>query len=353
MRNVSLKTALYSALLAAVLAGALPTHATAQTIQLTFSDLFPAQYPFGKLTQAWSDEVKARTGGKVEVKVFPSGTLTPPPQCFEGAVTGLSDICQTVLAYTPGRFPVMAAVDLPGYPDTGQVTTRVAYDLYQHFKPKEFDQVSVLYLHAHPPGQILTTSKPVRNLDDLKGLRIRSTGLSAKIATALGASPVSMPITQAYDPLKRGVVDGTDGTFNTLKYYRFAEVTKYVTVSTPVGYVSAFAIVMNKKKWESLPDDVKKVLNEMGREYVEKTASLWDQIEIEGYKEAKAKGVAFISLPPQEIERWKEAVLPKLRKEYVEEANRQGLPGEQIVSYRDSLVAKYAQQYKPLPISTD
>jgi len=324
--------------------------ATAKTIKLTYSDLFPAKYPFGKLTQEWADAVKQRTGGKVEVQVFPSGTLTSPPQCFEGVLKDLSDICQAVLAYTPGRFPLMAVVDLPGYPDTGQVTTRVANDVYRAFKPAAFNGVHVLYFHAHPPGLILTTNKPVKKLEDMKGLRIRSTGLSAKIVAALGASPVAMPITQAYEPLKRGVVDGTDGTFNTLKYYRLDEVTRHTTVSTPVGYVSTFAVVMNKDKWNSLPADVKKVFNDLDQEYIGKAAALWDQIEMEGYKAAKAKGYDFIFLGHKEMARWKQAVLPKLRKDYVAGANAKGLPGDKILAFRDAAIVRYGKEYKPLPI---
>src|SRR5687768_17045677 len=94
--------------------------AGAQTTVLRFSDLFPAAYPFGALSAQFAKDVKERTGGKVDIQVFPSGTLTPPPQCYEGVLQGLSDMCQAVLAYTPGRFPVMESVDLPGYPNSGR-----------------------------------------------------------------------------------------------------------------------------------------------------------------------------------------------------------------------------------------
>ncbi|MCD6672014.1 MAG: TRAP transporter substrate-binding protein [Burkholderiaceae bacterium] len=322
--------------------------AAAETTVLRLSDLFPASYPFGQLTTQFAQDVKARTGGKVEVQVFPSGTLTTPAQCFEGVLQGLSDMCQAVLAYTPGRFPVMESVDLPGYPISGRLTTRVANEIYRKFTPKELSQVHVLYVHAHPPGSILTASRPVRKLEDLKGMRIRSTGLSARILTALGASPVSMPITQAYDPLKRGVVDGTDGTFNTHRYYRFAEVTRFTTVSTDVGYVTTFAVVMNKDRWNSLPADAKAALGSVSDEYADKAGELWDKIEMEGLSYAREREHEFIRLEPSEMARWRDLVLAPLEADYVKRMEAAGLPGREILEVKKEAIRKYTSEYPPL-----
>ncbi len=326
----------------------LATGANAQTITLKYSDLFPAQYPFGKLTEEYAEAIKKATDGKVQIDVFPSGTLTPPAQCYEGVVQGLSDICQTVLAYTPGRFPVMGAIDLPGYPVNGELTTQIANRIYAEFKPKEFDQVQVLYFHTHPPGHILTVDKPVKSLEDLKGLRIRSTGLSAEIVSALGAAPVSMPITQAYDPLRRKVVDGTDGSLNTLRYYRFAEVTNYSTLANVVGYVSTFVIAMNKQKWDSLPADVQKAFQEVNAEFIRKAGELWNTIELDGYNFAKEKGHTFITLSPEEEKRWQDAVYPVVRKNYLDRAKKAGVDGEQVLAFRDKLVGELKDQHPPI-----
>jgi len=320
----------------------------AETTVLRLSDLFPNAYPFGQLTAKFAQDVKSRTDGKVEIQIFPSGTLTAPGQCFEGVLQGLSDMCQAVLAYTPGRFPVMESVDLPGYPLSGRLTTRVANEVYRRFLPKEFSQVHVLYLHAHPPGAILTVSKPVRKLEDLKGMRIRSTGLSARILTALGASPVSMPITQAYDPLKRGVVDGTDGTFNTLRYYRFAEVTKYTTISTDVGYVTTFAVVMNKEKWNSLSNESKAALEAVSAEYERKAGELWDQIETEGLEYARERQHEFVLLEPSEMARWRDLVLAPLEADYVKRMEGAGIPGREILEAKKEAIRKYAPEFPPL-----
>ncbi len=331
----------------AALAFALGGTAHAQTT-LRMSDLFPTAYPFGELTAEFAEDVAERTQGQVKIEVFPAGSLTPPQQCFEGVLQGLSDICQAVLAYTPGRFPLMEVVDLPGYPASGMVTTMVANDIYQQFTPKELEQVKVLYVHAHPPGSIMTVDKPVRTLDDLRGMKIRSTGLSARILEALGASPVSMPITQAYDPLKRGVVEGTDGTFNSLRYYRFAEVTDYTTLSSDVGYVSTFAVVMNRSKWDALPEDVQAALETLADEYMIKAGELWDRIEQEGLDFGKEQGHTFIPLADDEAQRWRDAVLEPLHSSYVERANKAGLPGQEILDARQAAIEKHAEVYPPI-----
>lgn len=322
--------------------------ACADTTTLRLSDLFPATYPFGELTTEFAKALESGTQNQLEVQVFPSGTLTKPDQCFEGVVQGLSDMCQAVLAYTPGRFPVMRSVDLPGYPSSGQLTTHVANDLYQAFKPDELAGVHVLYLHAHPPGVIMTTQKAVHTLDDLKGLRIRSTGVSADVLKRLGASPVSMPITQTYDPLKRGVLDGTDGTFNNYRYYRFGEVADHTTLSTDVGYVTTFAVVMNQKKWDALPQDVQEAVTRISADYADRAGKLWDRIENEGLQFAREHGHEFIRLAPDEAARWREAALVPVQQAYVAAMKEKGLDGEAILAKRAALIEQYRDQFPVL-----
>jgi TRAP-type C4-dicarboxylate transport system substrate-binding protein len=172
--------------------------------KLTFSIFFPPTHGQTKAAMDWAKEIEKLTGNKVQITVFPGGTLTKAPQCYSGVVEGISDLGFSLFAYTRGRFPVMAAVDLPmGYPN-GKVASMVAQEFANEFKPKELTDVKVLYLHAHGPG-ILHTKKPVRKLEDLKGMKIRATGLSAKVVQALGGVPVAMPRAALTKPLKKGL----------------------------------------------------------------------------------------------------------------------------------------------------
>jgi len=200
--------------------------------KLTYSIFFPPTHGQTKAAMDWAKEIEKRTGNKVQITVFPGGTLTKAPQCvfpggtltkapqcYGGVVKGISDLGFSLFAYTRGRFPVMAAVDLPmGYPN-GKVASMVAQEFAKDFKPKELNDVKVLYLHAHGPG-ILHTKKPVRKLEDLKGMKIRATGLSAKVVKALGGVPVAMPQGGTYEALKKGVVEGTFGPMEVLKGWK-------------------------------------------------------------------------------------------------------------------------------------
>jgi len=160
-------------------------------IKLTFSIFFPPTHGQTKAAMDWAKEIETLTDNKVQITVFPGGTLTKAPQCYSGVVNGISDLGFSLFAYTRGRFPVMAAVDLPmGYPD-GKTASKVAQEFAKTFKPEELNDVKVLYLHAHGPG-LLHTKKPVRKLEDLKGMKIRATGLSAKVVQALGGVPVAI-----------------------------------------------------------------------------------------------------------------------------------------------------------------
>ncbi|MBW2561389.1 MAG: C4-dicarboxylate ABC transporter substrate-binding protein, partial [Deltaproteobacteria bacterium] len=146
-----------------------------KTVELTYSIFFPPTHSQCKAAVSWAEEIEKRTEGRIKITTFPGGTLTKANQCYDGVVKGISDIGMSCFAYTRGRFPVMAAVDLPhGYPD-GRVATRVANEFAKTMAPKELDDVKVLYIHAHGPG-LLSTKKPVRVLEDIKGMKIRSTG---------------------------------------------------------------------------------------------------------------------------------------------------------------------------------
>jgi TRAP-type C4-dicarboxylate transport system substrate-binding protein len=264
---------------------------------------------------AWAKEIEKRTDNKVQISVFAGGTLTKAPQCYSGTVKGISDLGFSLFAYTRGRFPVMAAVDLPmGYAN-GKVASRVAQEFAKAFKPKELSDVKVLYLHAHGPG-LLHTKKPVKKLEDLKGMKIRATGLSAKIVKALGGVPVAMPQGGTYEALKKGVVEGTFGPMEVLKGWKQAEVIKYTTECYSIGYTTTFFVVMNLDKWNALPADIKKIFDEVSDKYTDVHGNVWDSTDQEGRKYTLSLGNEIISLSDEESARWRKAVEPVI-KDYV------------------------------------
>ncbi|MDD4737424.1 MAG: TRAP transporter substrate-binding protein [Kiritimatiellae bacterium] len=299
-------------------------------IELSYSIFFPPSHVQCKTAEDWAREVEKRTDGRVKITTYPGGSLTKAPQCYDGVVNGISDLGMSCLAYTRGRFPLLEGLDLPvGYPD-GSVATRIATDLARQYAPKEMDDTHVLYIHAHGPG-ILASKKPVRTLDDMKGVKVRATGLSAKIVECLGGTPVAMSQPETYEALQKGVVDATLCPIETLKGWKQGEVIDSVTDSSAIGYTTSMFVVMNKKKWEALPEDIQEIISQLSEEWVPRHGAAWDQADEEGRAFVKELNREVIDLPEAEAARWVEAVQPILN-EYVTQSEAQGLPGKKFLA---------------------
>jgi TRAP-type C4-dicarboxylate transport system substrate-binding protein len=304
----------------------------AAPIRLTYSNFFPPTHIQAKLADAWCKEVERRTDGRVVVEHYPGQTLTKARQCYDGVVTGLSDLGLSVFAYTRGRFPVMSAVDLPlGY-TSGSVATTVANAVYRKFKPKELRDTQVMYLHAHGPGLLHTKGKPVRKLEDVKGLKIRGHGTSALVVKALGGTPVPKPMPETYQMLQKGVVDGAVYPMEANKGWKLGEVTDYATAAFSAAYTSSFFVVMNKDKWQALPADIQQIIAEINAEWAVKHGEAWDSSDMAGIRFFLDQGNQMIGLDSKEAARWKKAVAPIID-DYVRNMKKKGLNGREIVDF--------------------
>lgn len=312
-----------------------------KTVELTYSIFFPPTHSQCKAGISWAEEIEKRTGGKIKVTTYPGGTLTAANQCYDGVVKGISDIGMSCFAYTRGRFPIMAAVDLPHGYINGRVATRVANEFARTMAPQELADVKVLYIHAHGPG-LLSTKKPVRTLEDMRGLKIRSTGLSAKIVEALGGAPVAMPQGDTYEALQKGVVEGTFSPIETLKGWRQAEVIDYTTQCTGIGYTTAMFVVMNLDKWKSLPKELQKIVEEVSSEWVNVHGEAWDQSDDEGRAYTLSEGNEIIDLSEEENKRWVAAVQPIID-DYITATGEKGLPAEKAVKVIKELIGTYSK----------
>ena len=304
----------------------------AKTTKLTYSCFFPPTHIQSILAEAWCQEVEKRTNGQVKIDYFPGQTLTKARQAYDGTVQGLSDIGFSVFAYTRGRFPVMAAVDLPlGYA-SGVAATEVINRVYDKFKPKELDDVQVMYLHAHGPGLIHTRDKAIRKMEDIRGLKFRAHGTSALVIKALGGTPVPKPMPESYEMLQKGVVDGAVYPLEANKGWKLGEVCHYFTGAFSAAYTTSFFVVMNKDRWNSLSAGVQKTIREINKEWAVKHGEAWDSSDMEGIKFFMNQKGQAIGLDAKEQARWKKAVAPIID-DYVTKANAKGLNGKQIVDF--------------------
>ena len=303
-----------------------------KVITLNYANFFPAPSPHSVLAEQWGKEIEKRTNGRVKITFFHGGTLAPAAQIYDSTVQGIADMGFSVLAYTRGKFPLTEVMDLPLGLKNGVTATKLINAYYKKFQPKEFDEVKVLYLHAHGPGLIHTTKKPVAKLEDLKGMKLRATGLSAKLVLALGAAPVGTTMPETYDVLRTGVAEGALAPFMALKDFRWGELTSYSILNYGSSYSVGFFVVMNKNKWNALPPDIQNIFNQVNEEYVEKVGALWDQTDKDGIEFVKSKGGKLLPLSKEEDARWAKAVRPLLD-EYVTTMKTKGLPGDQALNF--------------------
>ena len=306
--------------------------AEAGTVKLTYSNFFPPGHIQSKLAEAWCREVEKRTNSEVVVEYYPGQTLTKARQVYDGVVEGLSDVGFSVLAYTRGRFPVMAAVDLPlGY-TSGTVATKVVNSVYEKFQPKELMDTKVMYLHAHGPGLIHTKGKAVRKMEDMQGLKFRGHGTSALVVKALGGTPVPKPMPETYQMLQKGVVEGAVYPFEANKGWKLGEVTNFCTASFTSAYTTSFFVVMNKDKWNSLSAKNQKIITQINMEWADKHGEAWDTSDAKGIVFFLNQGGEIIGLDAKEGQRWKKSVAPIID-EYTAKMNAKGMKGTEIVDF--------------------
>ena len=318
------------------------TPAQAQ-IKLTYANFPPAPtFPCVQM-ERWKTEVEKRTDGKVTVQTFPGSTLLNPKNMFEGVISGTADIGCLAMSYQPGRFPISEAIDQPVGFSSAKAASLALYDLIEKYNPKEFEQVKIITLFTCPPANIMTI-KPVKSLKDLKGLELRVGGTQADIIKNLGGIPVAMPQSDTPEALQKGTVKGHVSSMEVLKDFNYAAYTPNATITNL--WVVTFSVVINKDKWNSLPADVKKVIDDMKREQALWTGKYVDDHVLESLDWSKQKyNLQIFELPANE-----KTEVPKLIKplidSYIERVTKAGLPGNQIIKDVYTFKEKYEKQFK-------
>jgi TRAP-type C4-dicarboxylate transport system substrate-binding protein len=312
-------------------------------IKLTYANFPPAPtFPCVQMEE-WKKEVEKRTGGKVAIQTFPGSTLLNPKNMFEGVISGTADIGCLAMSYQPGRFPISEAIDQPVGFSSAKAASLALYDLIEKYNPKEFEQVKIITLFTCPPANIMTI-KPVKSLNDLKGLELRVGGTQADIIKNLGGIPVAMPQSDTPEALQKGTVKGHVSSMEVLKDFNYAAYTANATIVNL--WVVTFSVVMNKDKWNSLPADVKKVIDEMRKEWALWTGNYVDDHVLESLKWSKEK----YNLQIFELASSEKTEIPKLINPlidgYIDRVTKAGYPGSQIMKDVYTLKEKYEKQYK-------
>ena len=315
--------------------------ASEKPIKLTFSTVFPPVHLQSKLNRLYCDEITKKTNGRVEITHYPGSTLTSATKNFEGVAKGISDMGMSCPLYVAGRFPVSEIFEMPSELDSGWVTAKVYMDLFNKFKLKEYEQVHVLYLHGPSRNVVSTRSVPVRKLADMKGLLMRASGGAASTVAAFGAIPRAMHMGEAYAALSKGVVEGQFAPPESLKGWKHADVVKYTSI-TPVSTSSCQYVIMNKKKWDSLPADIQKIITEVSANYPVYHGHVWAYLDSEGFEYLKSlPGRELITISKDQLPEWQAAVKPVIEN-YIKEKTAMGLPAKEYLDYFNERVAYWS-----------
>jgi TRAP-type transport system periplasmic protein len=311
-------------------------------ITLKVTNFLVAQQLASQALEQWGRDLEAATGGRVKVKFYHNATLASTVQQYDAVRKGIADVCNHVLGFTVGRFPLTEVIDLPLGIPSGIAATRMMNEYYDRFRPKEFDEVKVLWLHGQGAGYLATKNKPVSTLEDLQGLKIRTHGGNARFIAALGGIPVAMPMADVYDALSRGMVDGLLSSMEALEGFRTGEHVRYVTMNRQSAYTACMLVAMNKKSWNSLSPDIQKIVDRLSRQQVERFGKAWDDAEIVGRNFMAKRGVKYIALTSNEEERWVAKGVQPLFNDYVKRMKERNLPGDQALKF----VLDYLRPYR-------
>jgi len=298
---------------------------------LRYSLLWPASHPGTKLAGEWAKDIETATAGRIKITLFPGNTLSPPMQAYDNTVKGIADISFCLLAYAPGRLPLSEVLQQPlGY-KSGYQATMMANAYLKKFQPKEFDDVKVMYLHGAAPGFIFT-KKAINSIKEVKGMRIKANAENADIVTNLGAAPVTMPVSDAYDSVQRGVIDGTLFPIEALQGYKIGEVVKTVIQDYGMSYMTSMYVIMNKDKWNSISAADQKEIEKLNDVYAEKMAKLWVVLDGKAKEFAISKGVKFLEVSAAD-QAATAALMKPILDSYVKMTKAKGLPGDEALKF--------------------
>ena len=335
-----------SAVLATVAALGVSSAAYAQDVTLRLHQFLPPPAPVpAQILKPWAQGVEEASGGRIKIEHFDAMSLGGrPPELMDQARDGVVDLSMTVVGYTPGRFPRTEVFELP-FMMTNPVATAKAYweMVESDFQSNEYKDVKVLGAWVHGPGLIHSTDG-VTSLEDMQGLTLRGpTRIINDLMAELGAEPVGMPLPAIPEALSKGVVKATVIPWEVTTAIRLSElVSNHTEFSGDESlYTAAIVLVMNKAKYEALPDDLRAILDaESGAKLSAfATQVMWD-MDAPAKVIAEEAGNTIVTLDEAEVARWKEASQPVIER-WIADMDAKGIDGAALIEQAKSLIAKH------------
>ena len=330
-----------------LVAAAFALPALAQEVTLKFHHIWnPQAMASVNVIGPWCDKIAKESSNKLKCQILPamSGGGTPP-QLVDRVKDGVDDVVITLPGYTAGRFPMMEVFELPFMTNSAEVGARAAWDYLNKNAKGEFPGTKILATWVHDEGYVHTKDKPVKTMADFKGLKMRApTRQTNKLLAALGASPVGMPLPAIPDAVGKGTIDGFLLPWEVMPSLKLQDMVKFhseTDPSRPALYSAVFVFAMNQAKYDSLPADLKKVIDDnSGPALSQQIGKIWDGSQAAGRKAAQERGNTFYMVPPAELDNWVKASAP-LYDDWVADMDKRGLNGKALLAEARELLVKY------------
>lgn len=312
--------------------------------------------PSHSVTQAdfikpWADKITQESNGRIQFQFYPSMQLGgTPPQLVDQVRDGVADIIWTLPGYSSGRFPLSAAFEQPFMSQSAEASSQAMWTFLEKHGQKEYASMHLLATHVTDGALVHTSKKPIKQMADFRGLKIRAANrTSTRLISLLGATPVAMPVPQIPEALSKGVVDGAIVPWDVVPALKLHELVKYHTEMAPdmpVLMHTAIIMAMNNDKYASLPADLKKIIDDnSGLELSRQAGRLWDTQVIEtGHKLATERGNQIYVLPEEEQQKWMQAAAP-VAQDWIDEVEDKGYDnGAALLQEARDLIKQYSAQ---------
>ena len=327
--------------------GAAPSQAQDVTLRLHHF-LPPPSTTHKDFIEPWARKVEAESGGRIKIEIYPSMQLGgKPPALYDQVRDGVVDIVWTLPGYTAGRFPTIEVFELPFMAASAEATSQAAHEFYERHARDDFKDIHPLMIHVHAPGTLHMRDREVKTMADLHRVKVRApTRMTNAALEALGATPIGMPVPAVPESLARGVIEGTALPYEVTLPLKVHELT---TSHTEIGgkrglYTAVFLFAMNKARYESLPADLRRVIDDnSGTPLARKIGRVWDQAEIPGRQAAADLGDSFYTIEGEELARW-QAATAGVTEGWIAEMTAAGKNGQALVDDARALIARYAEE---------
>jgi TRAP-type transport system periplasmic protein len=342
MRRIRLAALITSALVLA------PTAAISQEVTLRLQTFLPpVANPVKHFIVPWAEKVEKESNGRIKIQVYPSMQLGgKAEQLLSQVRDGVVDIAWALPGFTPGVMPKLEIFELPFLHRSTHATVLALQDYTEKYMQKDFAPYHVLLVNCHA-GALFMTKDPINKVEDFEGLKLRAySRTNAWILEALGVAPVQVALPELAPMLSKGTVSGSILPYEIAPSVKMQDLTNYFTTLAPPQprlSTAIFTFLMNKQKYESLPPDLKKVIDDnSGRKLAPFGIQVWDQVELDGEKVMHSKPKnKFVVLSPEETAKFKNKVQPVFDR-YKKMLDEGGDDGAKLLAEVEALEAKYS-----------